>query len=92
VLEWTDRSSAGYIECQTHYRSELSPEEVATLDIAIRIYFKKERAAEYNHDGSMGTVRDIFWREGADTAVDQPYGIIVEFDGYTGPTWSPVVI
>ena len=28
--------------------NELSPEE-ATLDTAIRIYFKKERAAEYNH-------------------------------------------
>jgi len=41
-------------------------------------------------NGSMGTVRDIFWREGANTAVDQPYGIMVEFDGYTGPTWSPV--
>jgi len=41
-------------------------------------------------NGSMGTVRDIFWREGANTAVDQPYGMMVEFDGYTGPTWSPV--
>jgi hypothetical protein len=29
--------------------NELSPEEVATLDTAICIYFKKERAAEYNH-------------------------------------------
>jgi hypothetical protein len=33
----------------------------------------------------MGTVRDIFWREGADTAVDQPYGVIVEFDGLYRP-------
>jgi hypothetical protein len=24
----------------------------------------------------MGTVRDIFWREGADTAVDQPYKLL----------------
>jgi hypothetical protein len=35
-------------------------------------------------NGSMvTTVRDIFWRE-ASTATDQPHGIMVEFDGYTG--------
>jgi hypothetical protein len=42
-------------------------------------------------NGSMGTVRDVFWMEGANSTTDQPYGIVVEFDGYTGPTWSPVL-
>jgi hypothetical protein len=141
-------SSGTWNTLSSRVANELSPEEIATFDTAIRIYFKKERAAEYNHrrlaelgsailrilakhegsgaasatsddaenlsdtlcickgarvmltknlwganglvNGSMGTVRDIFWREGADTAVDQPYGIMVEFDGYTGPTWSSV--
>jgi ATP-dependent DNA helicase PIF1 len=128
--------------------NELSPEEIATFDAAMRIYFKKERATQFNHrylaeldspilrisakhqdsgaamatsdeaenlshtlcvckgarvmltknlwsenglvNRSIGTVRDIFWREGANSAIDQPYGMMVEFDGYTGPTWSPV--
>jgi len=43
-----------------------------------------------NHSSIRASKRNIFWREGADTAVDQLYGIMVEFDGYTGPTWSPV--
>jgi hypothetical protein len=141
-------SSETWNTLSSRVANELSPEEVATFDTAIRIYFTKERTAVYNHrrlaelgspvlrisakhegsgaasatsdeaenlsdtlhvckgarvmltknlwgenglvNGSMGTVRDIFWREGANTAVDQPYGMMVEFDGYTGPTWSPV--
>jgi ATP-dependent DNA helicase PIF1 len=128
--------------------NELSPEEIATFDTAMHIYFTKERVTQYNHrclaeldspvlrisakhegsgaaaatsdeaenlshtlcickgarvmltknlwaenglvNGSMGTVRDVFWMEGANSTTDQPYGIMVEFDGYTGPTWSPV--
>jgi hypothetical protein len=38
----------------------------------------------------MGTVRDIFLGDGKNSAIDQPYAIVVEFDSYTGPTWSPV--
>jgi hypothetical protein len=34
-------------------------------------------------NGSMGTVRDIFWSPVSNTATDQPFGIMVEFDRLT---------
>jgi len=42
-------SSETWDTLSSRVANELSPEEVATLDTTIHIYFKKERAAEYNH-------------------------------------------
>lgn len=36
-------------------------------------------------NGSMGTVRDIVWREGQDPTKDMPTAIRVEVDDYEGP-------
>src|ERR1700684_3711894 len=37
-------------------------------------------------NGSMGTVRDISWSAGDDPLKDLPLAVIVQFDGYNGPT------
>lgn len=38
-------------------------------------------------NGSMGTVRDIVWKECQDLSKDMPTAIMVEVDNYTGPTF-----
>ena len=36
-------------------------------------------------NGSLGTVRDIAWEEGADPRTEPPFVVMVEFDRYSGP-------
>ena len=36
-------------------------------------------------NGSLGTVQDIAWEEGADPHTEPPFVVMVEFDRYSGP-------
>jgi ATP-dependent DNA helicase PIF1 len=39
-------------------------------------------------NGAIGTIKDIFWKEGQDTSTETPYSLMMEFDSYSGPTFN----
>jgi ATP-dependent exoDNAse (exonuclease V) alpha subunit len=58
------------------------------LDICIgaRVYLTQNLWVDHGLvNGSMGTVRELVWKEGQDPTKELPFAIMVEFDKYTGP-------
>ena len=53
------------------------------ISINARIMLRENLWVERSlFNGSMGTIRDIVWQEGADYERDQPFALLIDFDDY----------
>jgi hypothetical protein len=64
--------------------------DTLALCVGARVILVKNLGVEKGlTNGRMGTVREFLWRKGGNSAIDQPRGVMVEFDDHTGPPTTP---